>query len=106
MQDLDFQSIDKYLSSNLIGYKGPSEFKKFSTGQSNPTYLVNAKSGKYVFNSNKITLCIEDSFFYKCYHFDGLTLTETNKFLISLPKQPAFIKILPPTVPGIVDRNS
>ena len=31
MQDLDFQSIDKYLSSNLIGYKGPSEFKKFST---------------------------------------------------------------------------
>ncbi len=51
MQNLDFHSIEKYLSSNFIGYQGPSEFTKFSTGQSNPTYLINAKSGNYVLRS-------------------------------------------------------
>ena len=61
MQDLDFQSIDKYLSSNLIGYKGPSEFKKFSTGQSNPTYLVNAKSGKYVLRSKPLGVLLKSA---------------------------------------------
>ncbi|PRH83848.1 phosphotransferase family protein [Arenimonas caeni] len=37
-----------YLEANLMGFRGPLVATKFKGGQSNPTYLVEAASGKYV----------------------------------------------------------
>jgi aminoglycoside phosphotransferase (APT) family kinase protein len=41
---LDEAALDTYLRSNVAGYgSGPTVVRKFSLGQSNPTYLVNEK---------------------------------------------------------------
>ncbi len=48
IQHLDEQKLSDYLSANLIGFKGPLESRKFSGGQSNPTYLLTSASGQYV----------------------------------------------------------
>lgn len=37
-----------YLAENLAGFVGPLTATKFSGGQSNPTFLIEARSGKYV----------------------------------------------------------
>lgn len=37
-----------YLESQVSGFQGPLTAKKFFGGQSNPTYLIEARSGKYV----------------------------------------------------------
>ncbi len=37
-----------YLARNIEGFAGPSVIEQFNGGQSNPTYLVRAKSGTYV----------------------------------------------------------
>nr|WP_280526287.1 phosphotransferase family protein [Novosphingobium marinum] len=40
--------MDRYLSTRIAGYSGPVSATKFKGGQSNPTYLLQAESGKYV----------------------------------------------------------
>ena len=37
-----------YLSQHVEGFKGPIQCEKFSGGQSNPTFMIEAASGKYV----------------------------------------------------------
>ena len=44
----DAGAFDAWASANVEGFRGPSRATKFSTGQSNPTYLVEAASGRYV----------------------------------------------------------
>lgn len=47
-QTLDLNAVDAYLRENLPGYKGPLEAKKFEVGQSNPTFLLQTPTKKYV----------------------------------------------------------
>jgi aminoglycoside phosphotransferase (APT) family kinase protein len=44
----DARAFDAWASAHVQGWRGPSAAKKFATGQSNPTYLVEAASGRYV----------------------------------------------------------
>ena len=44
----DCAALDAWASAHVDGWRGPSHAKKFSTGQSNPTYLVENPSGHYV----------------------------------------------------------
>lgn len=44
----DEVKLARYLEPRLHGFKGPLSAKKFSDGQSNPTFLIEAASGKYV----------------------------------------------------------
>ena len=37
-----------YLEQNVAGFCGPARMRKFSGGQSNPTYKLTAASGQYV----------------------------------------------------------
>ncbi|POP53757.1 phosphotransferase [Zhongshania marina] len=46
--ELDIASLTAYLEANVDGFKGPLTAEKFAGGQSNPTYLIEAASGKYV----------------------------------------------------------
>jgi len=40
--------LNAYLQRHVEGFEGPVSLEKFSGGQSNPTYLLNAASGQYV----------------------------------------------------------
>jgi aminoglycoside phosphotransferase (APT) family kinase protein len=40
--------LDTWAETHVQGWRGPSAAKKFPTGQSNPTYLIEAASGRYV----------------------------------------------------------
>jgi aminoglycoside phosphotransferase (APT) family kinase protein len=44
----DTSALDAWLTSRVEGYRAPSRAKKFSTGQSNPTYLIETPAGRYV----------------------------------------------------------
>ena len=44
----DTTRLAPWLKSNVPGFSGFESIEKFSTGQSNPTYLVCARSGRYV----------------------------------------------------------
>jgi len=44
----DEAALSSYLQSNLDGFEGPLEVRQFNGGQSNPTYLLSARSGRYV----------------------------------------------------------
>ncbi len=44
----DARALDAWASAHVEGWRGPSAAKKFATGQSNPTYLIEAASGRYV----------------------------------------------------------
>ncbi len=44
----DAGAFDAWASANVEGFRGPSRATKFATGQSNPTFLVEAASGRYV----------------------------------------------------------
>ena len=44
----DESVLAEYLTANVEGFSGPLSAKKFSDGQSNPTFLIEAASGKYV----------------------------------------------------------
>jgi aminoglycoside phosphotransferase (APT) family kinase protein len=44
----DEQRLADYLSANLPGFQGPLTADKFAGGQSNPTFLIKAASGRYV----------------------------------------------------------
>lgn len=45
---LDAATLGPYLEANVAGFHGLREVTKFSSGQSNPTYLLTAGSGRYV----------------------------------------------------------
>lgn len=45
---LDETRLARYLEKVLPGFRGPLSAEKFSDGQSNPTFLLNAASGQYV----------------------------------------------------------
>ncbi len=46
--ELDVDILNQYLESNIESFRGLQHIDKFSVGQSNPTYLLTADSGKYV----------------------------------------------------------
>jgi aminoglycoside phosphotransferase (APT) family kinase protein len=48
VEQLDLGCIGAYLESHIDGFKGLRAAEKFSHGQSNPTFLLNAASGQYV----------------------------------------------------------
>jgi aminoglycoside phosphotransferase (APT) family kinase protein len=45
---LDIALLERYLSSGVAGFTGPLTFKQFKGGQSNPTYLLETPSRRYV----------------------------------------------------------
>ena len=44
----DTDTLAAYLEQHVDGFKGPLTAEKFAGGQSNPTFLIEAASGKYV----------------------------------------------------------
>lgn len=46
--ELDTQKLTTYLEEAIEGFSGPMTAEKFAGGQSNPTYLLTAASGRYV----------------------------------------------------------
>ncbi|MBU9543109.1 phosphotransferase [Burkholderia multivorans] len=47
-QQLDVGRLARYLEQHVPGFEGPVDAEKFAGGQSNPTFLLTAKSGRYV----------------------------------------------------------
>ena len=45
---LPADALLSYLETHIHGFRGPIEIRKFSAGQSNPTYAIAATSGRYV----------------------------------------------------------
>lgn len=45
---IDVGLLEDYLQEHVDGFSGPLAIKQFKGGQSNPTYLLEAASGKYV----------------------------------------------------------
>jgi aminoglycoside phosphotransferase (APT) family kinase protein len=45
---IDEASLQAYLQDHLAGFRGPLSLRQFEGGQSNPTYLLEAESGRYV----------------------------------------------------------
>jgi aminoglycoside phosphotransferase (APT) family kinase protein len=45
---LDLDRLAHYLEQHVAGFRGPLRATKFAGGQSNPTYLLDAQSGRYV----------------------------------------------------------
>lgn len=45
---LDLAALAPYLEANIPGFSGLAAIEKFKSGQSNPTYLLTAASGRYV----------------------------------------------------------
>jgi len=45
---LDLEKLTPYLEAQLPGFQGPATARKFPGGQSNPTFLIEAASGRYV----------------------------------------------------------
>lgn len=45
---IDTIKLAHYLMQHIDGFEGPASAEKFAGGQSNPTYLLTAKSGNYV----------------------------------------------------------
>jgi aminoglycoside phosphotransferase (APT) family kinase protein len=46
--DLPLERLDRWLAANVAGYRGPLAAERFAGGQSNPTYRLDAGSGRYV----------------------------------------------------------
>lgn len=44
----DTRALDEWASAHVEGWRGPSVAKKFATGQSNPTYLIETPGGRFV----------------------------------------------------------
>ena len=44
----DEQRLSEYMTSHVEGFHGPLQVQQFRGGQSNPTYLLQADSGRYV----------------------------------------------------------
>ncbi|MFW8636350.1 phosphotransferase family protein [Cribrihabitans pelagius] len=45
---LDLEAVSAYLRGRLPGFDGPVRARKFATGQSNPTFLLETAAGNYV----------------------------------------------------------
>ncbi len=45
---LDLEKLAAYLEAHLPDFQGPATARKFPGGQSNPTFLIEASSGRYV----------------------------------------------------------
>lgn len=45
---LPLETLAAYLEANVVGFRGPLSATKFEGGQSNPTYRIDAASGRYV----------------------------------------------------------
>ena len=45
---LDPDALAPYLEDHVPGFSGLEAIEKFKSGQSNPTYLLKARSGRYV----------------------------------------------------------
>jgi aminoglycoside phosphotransferase (APT) family kinase protein len=45
---IDAEALGPYLEAAIPGFKGLKNIRKFPSGQSNPTYLLEAASGRYV----------------------------------------------------------
>ncbi|HVW55081.1 MAG TPA: phosphotransferase family protein [Rhizobiaceae bacterium] len=45
---IDSKALGPYLEARIAGFKGLEGVRKFPSGQSNPTYLLEARSGRYV----------------------------------------------------------
>ena len=45
---IDQAALAPYLEAHIPGFAGLSAIEKFKSGQSNPTYLLTAASGRYV----------------------------------------------------------
>lgn len=48
VDELNLDVLTPYLEAHIDGFQGPVTAKKFSGGQSNPTFLLQAASGNYV----------------------------------------------------------
>jgi aminoglycoside phosphotransferase (APT) family kinase protein len=48
MQTLDTAALDRWAQAHVPGWRGPATARKFASGQSNPTYLIEAASGRSV----------------------------------------------------------
>jgi len=48
VDQLDIAKLGPYLEANITGFRGLREARKFTRGQSNPTFLLTADSGQYV----------------------------------------------------------
>jgi aminoglycoside phosphotransferase (APT) family kinase protein len=44
----DVSALERYLAEHVEGFSGPLSARQFRGGQSNPTYLLDAASGRYV----------------------------------------------------------
>jgi aminoglycoside phosphotransferase (APT) family kinase protein len=44
----DIEDLTRYLTAHVAGFQGPLSVEKFPGGQSNPTFLLKAQSGRYV----------------------------------------------------------
>lgn len=45
---LDLETLTPYLEAHMPGFRGPVTARKFPGGQSNPTFLIESASGRYV----------------------------------------------------------
>ncbi|QBX99351.1 phosphotransferase family protein [Rhodophyticola sp. CCM32] len=45
---LDLEAVAGWMRAHVAGFQGPVQARKFELGQSNPTYLLEARSGRYV----------------------------------------------------------
>lgn len=45
---LDEAALTTWMAANVAGFEGPLSYVKFAGGQSNPTYRIDAASGRYV----------------------------------------------------------
>ncbi len=46
--DISVSALAPWLEANVAGFRGLERVEKFAAGQSNPTYLLTAQSGRYV----------------------------------------------------------
>ena len=47
-QRFDTTNLERYMREHVAGFSGPLEVEQFKGGQSNPTFMLKAGSGKYV----------------------------------------------------------
>ena len=45
---IDGEALDAFMAGNVAAFRGPGVLREFRGGQSNPTYLIEAPSGRYV----------------------------------------------------------
>ncbi len=46
--EFDLFSLGRFLDANIEGYRGPFTIRQFDGGQSNPTFLIESATGRYV----------------------------------------------------------